>query len=203
MENKIKKYIIYISILVLYLTELTIIFLTGVEEALGFIYRLAGLFGLTSLFIAILSSSFMKQITKIFETTYIRMHHYFSILGILLVTLHPIAMAFDFETLTIFIPDFSSWEAFWEGAGRPALYIAYIAIIGVLIRTSIQKYWRYVHGLIYVTFLFGAIHGILVGDDLKNPFLFWIFIVMIVIVILNFAYKRYLKYKISKKVQKS
>jgi predicted ferric reductase len=178
-------------------------FSTGVEEALGFIYRLAGLFGLTSLFIAIISSSFIKQISKIFETTYIRWHHYFSILGLILITLHPIAMAIDFGDLTIFIPDFSSWTAFWELAGRPALYIAYVASLGVLLRKSIQKYWRYVHGLIYVTFIFGAVHGLLIGDDLANPFLYVVYIIMLVVVVLNFIYKRYLKYKISKRRKKS
>ena len=203
MENKIKQYIIYLSILALFLIQLIVMFLTGVEEALGFIYRLTGLFGLTSFFIAIISSSFMKQITQIFETTYIRMHHYFSILGLIMITLHPIAMAFDFGTLTIFIPDFSSWTAFWELAGRPALYIAYVATLGVLLRKRMQKYWRYVHGLIYVTFIFGAVHGILIGDDLANPVLHVLYIIMLVIVVLNFIYKRYLKYKISKRIQKS
>lgn len=203
MENKIKQYIIYLSILALFLIQLIVMFSTGVEEALGFIYRLAGLFGLTSLFIAIISSSFIKQISKIFETTYIRWHHYFSILGLILITLHPIAMAIDFGDLTIFIPDFSSWTAFWELAGRPALYIAYVASLGVLLRKSIQKYWRYVHGLIYVTFIFGAVHGLLIGDDLANPFLYVVYIIMLVVVVLNFIYKRYLKYKISKRRKKS
>lgn len=198
-----KTYLIYIAIVVLYLIQFIFMLLVGIGDPLAFIYRLAGIFGLTSLFIATILSSFMKQIAKIFETTYIRLHHYFSIAGLILITVHPVVMVFAFGTLTIFIPDFTSWNAFWALAGRPALYIAYVATLGGLLRKKIQEYWKYIHGLIYVAFFFGAVHGLLIGTDLANPFMFVLYIGMTIIVILNLIYKRYLQYKISQRIKKS
>lgn len=182
----------YVLIFLIYLISVVIIFSHGFENIFQLIRRITGLTGIISLFIAILLSLLVKQSKQVFGISYLRIHHYFSISGIILVSIHPLVMAIDFGTFRIFIPDFSSWDSFLRNGGRTALYMIYIAAIAAIARKNIVRNWKYLHGLIYPAFIFGAIHGILQGSDLQNPILYALFIVFIVLVIFIFMYKRYL-----------
>lgn len=199
MENNTKKYLIYLGIIGLYGFQVIVIFITGFEGIFEFTWRFSGLIGITSIFFGIITSAFIKQLTQIFESTYLNIHHYFSLVGIILITLHPITMAIEFGTLAIFIPDFSSWIAFWSAAGRIGFYLLYISTIIALFRKYSTEYWRYVHVLIYLVFLFGAIHGLLKGDDLQNILMGIIYIGMIIIIIGVFVYKRISRWKLNHK----
>lgn len=188
------RYLAYFLIFLIYLVPIVVVFIHGFDDYFQLFRRLTGLVGIASLFIAIIISSFIRQAKKIFGTAYIKVHHLFSITGLILITLHPIIMMIDFGTSRIFIPDFSSWNAFLANAGRPALYLIYIATFAAILRKNIRKYWKYIHSLIYLAFVLGAVHGMRQGSDLKNPILLSLYLVMIVIVITNFIYKRYLNY---------
>ena len=191
----LKSYFFYSLIFLIYLIPITIIFRRGFDDILELFRRLAGLTGLSSLFIAILLSLLIRQSRQIFGVSYLKIHHLFSITGLILISLHPIIMAIDFGTAGLFIPDFSSWHAFLTNAGRPALYLIYIATAAALLRKNIRKYWKYLHTLIYLAFIFGAIHGILLGSDTGNIYLYILLIAMIILVIVAFFYKRYLNFK--------
>ena len=188
------RYLTYLLIFLLYLIPVVIIFSHGFDNYFQLFRRIAGLTGIASLFIAIIISSFVRQSKKIFGTVYLKVHHLFSITGLILVTIHPIIMAIDFGTSRIFIPNFSSWDAFLTNAGRPALYLIYIATSAAILRKNITKYWKYIHSLINLAFILGAIHGIRQGSDLKNPVLLSLYLIIVIIVIANFIYKRYLNY---------
>jgi len=185
----------YILILLLYLIPVVTVFLHGFDDFFQFFRRITGLAGIASLFIAILLSLLVRQSKQIFGVTYLKVHHFFSITGLLFISLHPIIMAIDFGTSRIFIPNFSSWNAFLVNAGRPALYLIYIATIAAIMRRNIGKYWRYIHWLLYIAFILGAIHGILSGSDLRNPALYVLYLAMIITVMIVFLYKRILTAK--------
>jgi len=185
----------YILILLFYLIPVVTVFLHGFDDFFQFFRRITGLAGIASLFIAILLSLLVRQSKQIFGVTYLKVHHFFSITGLLFISLHPIIMAIDFGTSRIFIPNFSSWNAFLANAGRPALYLIYIATIAAILRRNIVKYWRYIHGLLYIAFILGAIHGILSGSDLRNPVLYALYLAMIITVMIVFLYKRALTVK--------
>ena len=189
--NAMLRTLVYAVILLLYLIPVLVVFLHGFDDFFEFFRRIAGLIGIISLFFAIILSSLVKQSKVIFGATYLKVHHLFSITGLILVTLHPIIMAIDFGTSRIFIPNFSSWNAFLANAARPALYLIYIATIAVILRKNIKKYWRFFHSLLYPAFIFGAIHGMRQGSDLRNISLYTLFVIMITAVIVNFIYKRY------------
>ncbi len=193
--QNLNRYLFYTLILFLYLVPIIIIFINGFDNFFQLFRRITGLAGIASLFIAILLSLLARQSRQIFGVTYIKVHHFFSIIGIILISLHPVIMAIDFGTSRIFIPDFSSWNAFLANAGRPALYLIYIATIAAILRRNIVKYWKYIHSLLYVAFIFGAIHGILSGSDLSNPVLYVLYIAMIITVMIIFLYKRFLTAK--------
>lgn len=188
-------YLFYIIIFSLYLIPIMVVFFRGFDNAFELFRRIAGLTGIASLFIAILLSLLVRQSRKIFGVVYLKIHHLFSIIGLILISLHPVIMAIDFGTSRIFVPDFSSWNAFLINAGRPALYLIYIAAIAAILRKNIVKFWRYIHSLLYLAFILGVVHGILSGSDLSNPFLYVLYIAMVVVVIIIFLYKRILTVK--------
>ena len=193
--QNLNRYLFYTLIFFVYLVPIIIIFINGFDHFFQFFRRITGLAGIASLFIAILLSLLVRQSRQIFGVTYIKVHHFFSITGLLFISLHPIIMAIDFGTSRIFIPNFSSWNAFLVNAGRPALYLIYIATIAAILRRNIAKYWRYIHSLLYIAFILGAIHGILSGSDLRNTVLYVLYIVMITTVMVIFLYKRVLTAK--------
>ncbi|MDD3031012.1 MAG: hypothetical protein QM220_09345 [Atribacterota bacterium] len=191
-EQATLRYMVYFLIFLLYLIPIIIVIMHGFSDYFQLFRRVTALTGISSLFIAIILSSLVRQSKKLFGTVYIKIHHFFSISGLILITLHPIIMAIDFGTTSIFALSFSSWDAFLTNGGRPALYLAYIATIAAVLRKSITKYWRYFHSIIYFAFIFGAIHGLRMGSNLSSPILYGLFIIMIAAVIANFFYKRYL-----------
>lgn len=186
------RYLFYGLVVLLYLIPVAIVFSMGFESPFQLLRRITGLMGVNSLFIAILLSLMIRQSKKIFGVSYLKIHHFFSISGLILISLHPVVMAIDFGTTRIFIPDFSSWNAFLHNAGRLVIYIIYIAVIAAIFRKNLLKTWKYIHGLLYPAFILGTVHGILLGSDLENPILVILFIAMIVTVVLIFFYKRYL-----------
>ncbi len=192
---KLKRYLFFFLVFIVYLIPIIVVFINGYESLLQLLPRIAALTGISSLFVAILLSLLVRQSRQIFGVGYLKIHHYFSIIGLVLITSHPVIMAIDFGTTSLFIPDFSSWNSFLANAGRPALYLIYVAAIAALLRRNIAKYWRYLHGLLYPAFIFGAIHGMLSGSDMKNDILYIFFIGLIIAVTIAFFFKRYLNFK--------
>ncbi len=205
-QNKkqiLNRYFFFSLIFIIYLIPIIVLFVHGFDSFYEMLRRITALTGIASLFVAIILSLMVRQSRQIFGVVYLKVHHFFSIAGLVLVSLHPVIMAIDFGTTSLFIPDFSSWNSFLANAGRPALYMIYIATAAALLRKNIAKYWRYIHGLLYPAFIFGAIHGMLMGSDLRNPVLYILYIIMIVIVMISFLYKRYSDYqKITTKSKK-
>ncbi len=177
--------------LVLYLIPIAIVFIDGFDKPLQFIRRIVGLAGLSSLFITILLSLLIKESKKIFGINYVKIHHFFSLISVMLISVHPVIAAISFGTTRIFSPKLDSWNAFFTNAGCPALYLIYFIVITALFRKSIVKYWKYFHYLLYPAFLLSAIHGILKGSDSVNRLMLFLVLAMISVVTIIFFYKRF------------
>ncbi|MFP4050797.1 MAG: hypothetical protein ACLFVB_03560, partial [Thermoplasmata archaeon] len=134
---------------------------------------------------------FLKDIYQTFGKPFLTIHHAFAAVGLAGATLHPVVFALDVGDPAVFIPDTSSWLAFWELAGRPALILIYVAVIAVLIKSKMKKYWRAVHSLMYVVLFFVLVHGILIGTDFENIGILVIYNLLFVGVVVGFVYKRY------------
>ncbi len=134
---------------------------------------------------------FLRDIRRVLGRPFLAVHHTFAAVGILLPTLHPVAVAIATADPAVFIPVFSPWTTFWTFAGRPALYILYIALAGVLLRTYIREYWRWVHGLMYVVLVLAIVHGNLIGTDFQNPILRGVFDALFALAIATFIIKRW------------
>jgi predicted ferric reductase len=200
MNKKKSGYIILTLVGLLFVWVLFLYFLTPIESILEYFIRLGVLLGYTCLFLATFTTPFMKELFRLYGKPFIKIHHYFSITGIILITLHPIAFAIEMGNIGVFVPRFDSWIKFWELAGRPALYLIYIAVLAVIIKKSLsQKLWRILHGFNYVALFFGYIHGVLIGSDFKNPAILITFTLMIILTGVVFCYKRFLRYRLKKK----
>lgn len=183
---------LYVLILVLFL-------LTPFTDGFNFVIRFGALFGFTSMFIATMMTPFVVQLYKIFGKSFVKMHHIYSIAGLILITLHPVAFAIFRLDITVFLPDFSSWYGFWSLGGRLALLLIYIAVIGALLRKKFMKNWRYIHALNYVALFLAYVHGILIGSDFQNLGILIIFTIMIILSFSVLIFKRYLSFKRKKK----
>ncbi|TFF88922.1 MAG: hypothetical protein EU550_00290 [Promethearchaeota archaeon] len=187
-------------IVLLYISVIIAFFLNGVTSVFDYFVRLGVLLGFTSLFLASVTAPFMKELYQLFGKPFVKIHHVFSIVGLVLITSHPIAYAIQTTDITVFIPDFTSWQAFWDLAGRPALYIFYVAVLATIIRTYLpSKLWRGLHGLNYIALIFAYFHGVLIGHDFQNLFIMILFTGMFITILEVLIYRRYQKYKLKSK----
>jgi len=180
-----------------------------------FFIRLFSLLGLVAMFISSMLTPFQKELYEFFKKPFIKIHHSTTIFGLVSITLHPVIFAINImvyssfvDGLKVFIPDFSSLYQFWLLAGRPALIIIYIALIGVLIRNSLKKGWRWIHGLNYIALIFGVVHGIMIGSDFydfvspintQKLIMTVLFLLMIATTITTFTIKRIKMFKLQKR----
>ncbi len=176
-----KPYIIYLIILLLYLIPGLNVLLLGESDIYLNIIRFSALTGLVSLFISTILSNYLREVRKIFGKPFLRVHHWFAALGLILITIHPVVFAIYTASVLVFIPDFSSWYAFWSLAGRPALYLAYVATLAGILRNRTQKYWRYIHGIMYVVLGFAFVHGLLIGTNFANMFIAIFFAILLLV----------------------
>jgi hypothetical protein len=63
-------------------------------------------------------------------------------------------------SLFVFLPVTPFLEGYVANAGRIALPLIYIAVVGALFRTRFSE-WRYFHLIIYLALLLGLLHGTL------------------------------------------
>jgi len=199
MPLKKKAIIIITATVSLYILVLVFFFLTPFSDAFNFIIRFGAIFGFTSMFIATMMTPFAVQLYKIFGKPFIKIHHIYSITGLVLISLHPISFAIYVMDITVFVPVFDTWLAFWQLAGRLAIYLIYIAILGALVRKKIKKNWRILHALNYVALFLAYVHGVLIGTDFQNLGILIIFTIMIILSFGILIYKRYLSFKKKKK----
>jgi predicted ferric reductase len=161
--------------------------------------RFFGLYGYLFLSIAVLLTPFLREVTQAFGKPFLKIHHVFAVLGLVFITLHPVFNAMEFS-LSVFVPNFASWMAFWRLAGRPAFILIYVAVFAALLRTKAPKYWRAFHALMYIVLLFGIVHANLIGYDFKNLGVMLIFNALLVASLAGLAFKRYRSYQLKRKM---
>ena len=130
--------------------------------------RGAALLGYQAEFLAVLSSTVVKQMRRVFGRPFISMHHILSVAGLVLLTLHPLGVAIDAASARVLLPQFDSLIAFFQWGGPAALVLFAVAALVALLRKTIGRRWRVIHLFTYVAFWLGTIHGILLGTDLQS-----------------------------------
>ncbi|TFF95675.1 hypothetical protein EU546_02840 [Candidatus Thorarchaeota archaeon] len=194
-SNQTKRTLLIVSFILLYVAVSLPILLSPSPEWTDSLVRFCALAGFTSLFLSTVLSAFTREVYKIFSRPFMGVHHIFAVAGMILITIHPLTLAVVSLDLTVFIPDVSSLDAFLALGGRAAIYLFYIALVGAFARRVVPKYWRFIHGLVYVGLVLAYVHGLLIGTDFANPFVSVLFTVMLAASFLVLLYRRYLTWK--------
>ena len=157
---------------------------------LNWAIRGTALLGYQSIFLAIVSSAYMRQLVRLFGRPFVQVHHVVSVAGLILITLHPLGVALDNATISVFVPRFDSVLVFLQLGGRLAWYLVALAALVALLRRSVGRPWRVVHMLNYIAFLLSTVHANLIGTDLQYTVTRVISIVMALVMVGIFVQKR-------------
>lgn len=202
MDKKVKQIILIGSLSALYLTVFLIFILRPLDPFIVELFRFLALFGLLSLFVSSIMAAFTREIFQIFGKPFKKVHHIIALTALGLLVLHPILVVISYKFVPLFFPNFLSWDSFWTFAGSPALYFILLAASAGFLQRKIPKFWRYLHGLNYVALIFGVIHGIKIGVDLYSSIVLKIiYILMLVLTMIAFVFKRYKNYKKKKRIR--
>lgn len=192
----LKKASFFIAV-ILFATAVSIIaFFFEYTDSYDLSIRLFALNGFIALSIATIMTAFLKEITLFFKNSFTRIHHYFAATSLVLITLHPVALAIQMLNPAVFLPNMSSFYLFMFYGGRQALIIIYIALVAVLVRRKITAYWRPFHALMYVALFFGIVHANLSGHDFGNIIILVVFNGLFAATLIAFALKRLQFYRI-------
>ncbi len=129
------------------------------------VIRVGALLGYLGVFLAALSSNYMRELTRYFGRSFITVHHIVSVTALVALTVHAVAVAWQMRSAAAFLPNFSSVRLFFALGGRPAFWLLAIASLTALFRTAIGKNWKVIHWLNYVVFALGTIHAQMIGSS--------------------------------------
>ncbi len=161
--------------------------------------RFFGLYGYLFLSVTVLVTPFLPEVTQAFGKPFLKIHHSFAALGLVLITLHPISNALE-SNLSVFVPNFASWTTFWTLAGRPAFFIVYIAVFAAFLRAKALRFWRIFHALMYVALFFGIVHANIFGNDFQNLGIMLIFDALFIATLAGFTFKRSRNYRLKRRI---
>jgi DMSO/TMAO reductase YedYZ heme-binding membrane subunit len=157
--------------------------------------------GYLAVFLTAVTSAYMRELFQLLGRPFIKVHHVYSVAGLVLITLHPLAAALRSSSLLVFLPDFSSFYQFFSLGGRPAWYLIVAASLAALYRAAIGQRWRLIHYLNYVAFFLATVHAILIGTDFVSPVMKGIAILMALVVIWVLVRKRVQRRKVQRRSQ--
>ncbi|MBN1401309.1 MAG: ferric reductase [Anaerolineae bacterium] len=160
------------------------------DGPLDLIIRGAAMAAYMTTFLSILSSHSLRELVRFFGTPFLKVHHYATVTSLILMTVHPVAVALRAGSPGVFVPVISSWYEFFLFGGRQAWYLFLIASGAALARRVWRANWRTLHWLSYLAFLFVTVHGILLGANFALPAVRVIALLMAVAVVRLFVLKR-------------
>jgi len=150
------------------LTALTVFHLRAIpSDPLYSIVRGAGILAYGASFLAIVTSAFPKEATRLSGSSFLRVHHVFALCALALMVMHASATWASFGTVRVFVPHFETFRGFLLFGGRVALPLFIITAVTAKFGRSI-RYWRKIHLLNYAAFILATTHAVLIGTDFDS-----------------------------------
>lgn len=187
-QRKRRRVLVYAGAILLIAINLVVWWRTPTTP-LNMSARLAALLGYTALFLAISSTEYAPQVRRVLGMRFLRMHHFLAIGGLILIVVHPLAMALEGQGLSIFVPRLDTVMAAFRNGGRIAIYLLPLGALAAWQRRRLS-FWRTVHFLNYVALLLACVHGLLLGTDLRGTVLTVLWPVMAASAAAIFVHKR-------------
>jgi sulfoxide reductase heme-binding subunit YedZ len=167
-----------------------IVALDSLSTPLDGIIRAGALMGYLAVFLAALSSNYMRELTRFFGRSFIKVHHLVSVTALIALTVHAIGVAWRAGSVVTFLPGFASWRLFFSLGGRPAFWLLAVTSLTALFRTAIGKNWKVIHWLNYLVFILGTIHAQMIGPNFRHPGVRIVSGMMALVLIGVFVWKR-------------
>ncbi len=164
--------------------------LTGVTDLTTGIIRAGALLAYLCVFLASLSSLFMKEIVKRVGQPFIKVHHIWVVTGLVGMTIHAVTVAWQAGSARVFVPSFASLRSFLLLGGRPALILFAITTLTAVYRAAIGKNWKLLHWLNYVAFFLATAHAWLLGESFSGLGLKLLSGAMLLALVVAFVLKR-------------
>jgi len=152
--------------------------------------RGAALLGYLTIFLSILSAAYLVPLVRFFGRPFVKVHHVASITGLVAMLVHPIAIAVNAGSLSVFVPQFSSLRVFLTLAGRVVWPLVAIAALAAWLRKPLGKNWRLIHYLNYLAFWLVTAHAILIGSNFQSWIMRGLAIVLALITVAVLVVKR-------------
>lgn len=152
--------------------------------------RTLALLGYLCVFLAVVSSAYMRQLVRYFGRPFVQTHHMLSVTGLVLIVLHPLAVAWNLGTVSVFVPAVDSWINFLRWGGRVAWYLIGLASVAAVLRASLRQQWRAIHMLNYLAFFLATAHAILLGTDFQSLAMKGLALAMALVLVGTFVQKQ-------------
>jgi DMSO/TMAO reductase YedYZ heme-binding membrane subunit len=117
-------------------------------------------------------------------------HHMLAVAGLILIVVHPIAVALVTKDISAFVPRFDSFGLFLTLGGRLALYVFLAAALAAVLRRRIKNVWRPIHWLNYMAFALAFVHSWRLGTNVSHGLLEFFWPAMFAIALVVFVHKR-------------
>lgn len=183
-------WVLIVSGLVALVLVVGVVLLDEVVAPIDAVIRIGALLGYIMVFLASVSSNYMRELTRYFGRRFVKVHHVASVTALVALALHAISVAWRVGSLNQFVPQFGSVRQFLTLGGRPAFWLIAITSLTALLRASIGDSWKTIHWLNYLAFLLGTAHALLIGTNFQHLVVRIVAIAMAVVVVVVFALKR-------------
>jgi len=150
--------------------------------AYGFI-RAAALVGYLCIFLAVVSSNYMRELTRYFGRPFVRVHHIASLTALAALVIHAVIVAWTSKTPAVFIPSANTPQAL-------AFWLLAVASLAAVFRKIIGKRWKFVHWVNYLVFLMGTLHAQTLGANFQHLGIRIVSVLMALVVVFLFVWKR-------------
>lgn len=190
MVERLHHLLVYIGLLVLFFVPVIIVSGQEITWSPYTVLRIAGLLGFISLSLGAILNLMKKQINNFFGKPFLKIHHYFAITGLVLITIHPALYVLLAQDLRVLVPDISSLYSFFSMGGRVAILFFYGAFLAGIFRMALTHRWRYIHLLVYPAIIIAAIHANLIGQTMTNLVVLLLINGLTGIVCITFVYTR-------------
>lgn len=156
------------------------------EEAKGywFLSRASGVTAYVLFWASMMMGLLMStKTTRLWSTgpTFMAMHEFTSILGLLFAGFHALILLGDafiqtdvVQILTPFLMDFGKdgAQSIWVGFGQLGFYALSLILLSFYVRQRISYgVWRWLHFGTFVAYMLVTVHGMLVGSDSQTTFM--------------------------------
>jgi len=172
------------------LATVGIVALDGLSPPLDVAIRIGALLGYLGVFLAALSSNYMRELTRYFGRSFITVHHIVSVTALIALSVHAVGVAWRSGSVSAFLPSFASWRLFFALGGRPAFWLLAITSLTALFRTAIGKNWKVIHWLNYAVFALGTIHAQMIGSSFVHLAIRIVAWAMLAVLLGVFVWKR-------------